>query len=277
MLHISDIRIRDPFIYTDRKAGIYYMYGTTDLQPQSIAANHSFSCYRSRDLEWFEGPIEIFNAETAPFWGERDFWAAEMHPYNGRFYLFASCTSDTRHRGTQIFVCDTPDGRYVPVSPDPATPADWECLDGTFYVEDGVPYMVFCHEWTQVGNGEICAVPLASDLSAAVGEPFLLFHATDEPQVAASGNGSGNYVTDGPFLWQEDGKVRMIWSSFAAGRYAVLSAEADSLRGPWTHTGSQFDFDGGHAMLFRTLNGERRISLHSPNASGLERAKFMEF
>ncbi len=274
MLHRNDIRIRDPFIYTDRKAGIYYMYGTTDLRPHSIAADHSFSCYRSTDLEWFEGPIEIFNAETAPFWGERDFWAAEMHAYGGRYYLFASCKSDTRHRGTQIFVCDTPDGRYVPVAPDPATPADWECLDGTLFVEDGIPYMVFCHEWTQVRNGEICAIPLLPDLSGAAGEPFLLFRATDEPMVAAEPNAAGNYVTDGPFLWREDGRVHMIWSSFAEGRYQVFDAVADRLRGAWQHLGSRFDFDGGHAMLFETLAGERMISLHAPNTSDAERAVF---
>ncbi len=277
MLHITDIRIRDPFIYTDRKAGCYYMYGTTDLQPGSIAANHSFAVWKSHDLEWFEGPTEIFNAEDGDFWGERDFWAAEMHPYKGKYYLFGSCIGDTRRRGTQIFVSDTPDGRYVPVSSTSVTPADWECLDGTLYVEDGVPYMVFCHEWLQVKNGEICAMPLASDLSAPIGEPFLLFRGSDNPAAEGQGPQGENYITDGPFLWRENGRVRMIWSSFGSGRYLVLTAEADSIRGKWCHGGSQFEFDGGHAMLFETLAGERMISMHSPNTSGLERAVFRNY
>ncbi len=271
MTHIRDIRIRDPFIYPDRERGCYFMYGTTDLEPGSIAANHSFSVWRSTDLEHFEGPIEIFNGDNN-FWGTRDYWAAEMHAWRGRYYLFASCTADGHHRGTQIFVCDTPDGTFVPVSPDPATPLDWECLDGTLYVEDGKPYMVFCHEWTQIHNGTICAVQLSDDLTCAVGEPFCLFAATDSPYVSEIG--PGNYVTDGPFLWREGGRVKMIWSSFQDGRYLVLPAEADSIRGPWTHLESRFDFDGGHAMLFETFEGERVISLHSPNTAGLERAKF---
>ena len=84
-------------------------------------------------------------------------------------------------------------------------------------------------------------------------------------------------MTDGPFFYREDGKLKMIWSSFFEGRYLVLCAESDSLRGKWTHKGSQFDFDGGHAMIFTTLEGNRMISLHSPNQTGLERAVFYEF
>ncbi len=277
MYHITDIRIRDPFIYTDREAECYYMYGTTDLQPNSIAANHSFSVWKSRDLTWFEGPIEIFNAKDSDFWGSRDFWAAEMHPYRGKFYLFGSCISDTRRRGTQIFVSDTPDGRFVPVASDATTPPAWECLDGTLFIEDGTPYMVFCHEWLQVHDGEICAIPLTDDLSAPAGEPHLLFRASENPAVEGLGPSGENFITDGPFLWQEDGRVRMIWSSFGGGRYLVLTAEADSIRGPWRHGGSQFDFDGGHAMLFETLAGERMIAMHSPNTLGLERAVFRAF
>ena len=61
------------------------------------------------------------------------------------------------------------------------------------------------------------------------------------------------------------------------GRYAVLEAEADSLKGPWVHKGSRFPFDGGHAMLFEDFSGVRRISLHMPNASPFERAVFLKY
>jgi DNA-binding transcriptional ArsR family regulator len=89
--------------------------------------------------------------------------------------------------------------------------------------------------------------------------------------------GSGNYVTDGPFFYCENGKNKMIWSSFHEGRYVVLSAELDGIRGKIRHNGSLFDFDGGHAMIFNTLDGKRMISLHSPNKAGLERPHFFEF
>ena len=279
MLTRGEIRIRDPFIFTDRAHGCYYMYGTTDLAKGSIAARRSFSVYKSVDLEHFEEPRVLFDAAKCDFWGAYDFWAAEMHEWKGKYYLFGSCKSDTVHRGTQIFVCDTPDGSFVPVSPRAATPADWECLDGTLFVEDGKPYLVFSHEWTQVENGEICAVELCDDLSRAVGDPFLLFRASDNPCVNPIDGEGKKYVTDGPFLWRgEDGRIHMIWSSFTDGKYAVLEAESDCLRGTWVHHGSKFPFDGGHAMLFQTLEGERKISLHSPNTPhDAERAFFAPY
>ena len=157
------------------------------------------------------------------------------------------------------------------------TPSDWECLDGTLFVEKGTPYVVFCHEWKQVMDGEIRAQALTEDLKSPVGEPFLLFRATDNKGVSELKGHEGCFVTDGPFLWREDGRIRMIWSSFFEGRYLVLSAESDSLKGPWRHGESLFDFDGGHAMIFHTLEGKRMISLHRPNKANFERPFFMEF
>ena len=267
MLKLEEIRIRDPFILTDRKNDCYYMYGTTALVPGSIAAGNSFTVYKSRDLKHFEEGRVVFDGNKCDFWGEFDFWAPEVHVWRGKYYLFGSCKSKTHHRGTQIFVCDTPDGNFVPVSDRAATPADWECLDGTFFVQDGVPYLVFSHEWTQVGDGEICAVRLSNDLTHTVGEPTVLFRASDNPNVSEiNGEGSGRYVTDGPFLFRKGKRVGMIWSSFYGGRYLVLEAESASLFDKWEHFGSRFDFDGGHAMLFDTLEGERMISLHRPNS-----------
>ena len=276
MLKRENIRIRDPFILTDTDAGCYYMYGTTDLEVGTLHAEPRFSVYKSYDLENFEGSKVIFDGAEYGFWADRDFWAAEVHKWCGRYYLFGSCKASDKRRATAIFVCDTPDGKYVPVSDKPITPEDWDCLDGTFYVEDGKPYMVFCHEWVQVGDGEIWAIELSRDLSSAVGAPFMLFRASDNPNVSELETGSGNYVTDGPFLYREGEKVKMIWSSFYRGRYLVLGAESDSINAKWTHGGSRFDFDGGHAMIFDSLDGNKMISLHAPNEVGRERAVFYE-
>ena len=275
MLKREDIRIRDPFIYTDRENGCYYMYGTTACKEGSLSTEPTLTVYKTEDLEHFSEGKVIFSGEEIGFWAYRDYLAPEMHKYNGKYYLFVSFKSEKRHRATQILVCDTPDGRFQPVSKEPITPPDWECLDGTLWVENGVPYMVFCHEWVQVVDGEIWAVPLKEDLSAPAGEPFFLFRASENPNVSAGKR--GQRVTDGPFLFREEGKLKMIWSSFYEGRYLVLEAESDSIHGKWEHKGSRYDFDGGHAMLFETLDGTRMISLHSPNKAGLERAMFLEY
>ena len=275
MLKREDIRIRDPYILPDHEQKCYYMYGTTALEIGSLDAKNTFSVYRSTDLENFEGPKVIFDGDKIGFWADRDFWAPEVHKYNGKYYLFGSCKSEDRCRATQIFVCDTPDGTFVPLTEDPITPKDWDCLDGTFWVENGTPYIVFSHEWTQVGDGEIWAMPLTDDLKQPAGEPFLLFRASENPEVSPLQDDA--YVTDGPFLYTEDGKLVMIWSSFYRGRYLVLQATSTSIDGKWTHGGSRFDFDGGHAMLFERFDGKRMISLHSPNKPTYERAFFYEY
>ena len=276
MLKREEIRIRDPFILTDKEAGCYYMYGTTDLVDGSLEACPRFSVYKSHDLESFEEAKVIFDGEESDFWADRDFWAAEVHRWGDRYYLFGSCKAEGKCRTTEVFVSDTPDGKYTPVSKNNLTPKGWECLDGTFFTEGGKPYMVFCHEWVEVGDGEIWAVELNSELSAPAGEPFMLFRASDNPAVTSLEGREGCYVTDGPFLWREGDGVKMIWSSFYEGRYLVLQAQSDSLRGEWRHKGSRFDFDGGHAMIFETLEGKRMMSLHSPNTAGLERPEFYE-
>ena len=277
MLKREEIRIRDPFIYTDTENCCYYMYGTTALEAGSGNAKNTFSVYRSLDLENFEEPKTVVDGSKVKLWADKDFWAPEVHKYKGKYYLFGSCRTEGKCRGTHIFVCDTPDGEFLPLTEYPITPIDWYCLDGTLWVENDIPYIVFCHEWTQVKNGEICALQLSEDLTHSVGEPFLLFHASDNPEVSEFGRGTGRYVTDGPFLYKENGKLNMIWSSFCSGKYQVLLAQSNSIKDKWEHKECQFDFDGGHAMLFNRLDGVRMISLHRPNKINMERAFFNEY
>lgn len=61
MLKREEIRIRDPFIYTDFENKCYYMCGTTDLVDSRIVARNTFSVYKTADLENFEEPKVIFD------------------------------------------------------------------------------------------------------------------------------------------------------------------------------------------------------------------------
>ena len=78
MLKREDIRIRDPYIVTDKENGCYYMYGTTALLPDSLATTRTFSVYKTYDLENFEEPKVIFDGEKCGFWAERDYWATRF-------------------------------------------------------------------------------------------------------------------------------------------------------------------------------------------------------
>ena len=275
----EDIRIRDPFILADKTSETYYMYGTTDLVWDSYDALSRFSVYTSKDLENFEGPFPIFDGEKTGFWATQDYWAAEVWQYAGKYYLFGSFKSKDKRRATQILVSESPLGPFVPISLAPQTPWDWECLDGTLWIEEGVPYMVFCHEWLQCEDGEMCAVRLSNDLTQAVEKPFVLFKASDNPYVDTfvGGGFQNSRVTDGPFLFKENGKIKMIWSSHSGGKYAVLEATAESLQGVWSHRKPRFNFDGGHAMLFETFDGKKYFALHQPNIPSNERAVFIPY
>lgn len=49
--------------------------------------------------------------------------------------MFASFKSETRSRATQILSADHPNGPFLLHGEEPITPKDWECLDGTFYID----------------------------------------------------------------------------------------------------------------------------------------------
>lgn len=288
MPHISELRVRDPFIVCTN--GKYYLISSFDgsLPTRgSDSMGYSGKCvvaYASEDLEHFSDPMPVF-IPPAGFWADRDYWAPEVHFYRGKWYLFLSLKSEERCRATQIFVsdgfCPERGMNFVPVSDAPATPADWECLDGTLYEEDGVPYIVFCHEWLQVGDGEICALPLTADLSAPAGEAKLLFRASEAawalPAWHSDMNGrDDNLVTDGPFFYpMENGALAMLWSSSgtpAPGQprcyvQAVAISESGRLHGPWHQTHPLiYTADGGHGMIFTDLSGAKRLCLHAPNS-----------
>ena len=147
-------------------------------------------------------------------------------------------------------------------------PVDMMTLDGTFWVEDGVPYMVFCHEWVQITNGSIEYIRLKDDLSETVGEPITLFHGAEAPW-ARTGKQNGNTVTDGPYLYKgKTGKLYMVWSSSGAKGYTegISVSASGKLAGPWTHQAQPvFGDNGGHGMLFTTFDGRLMNVLHSPN------------
>ena len=277
MLKNNEINLRDPFVVPYE--GKYYLYGSRGATCWSGTGDvNGFDCYVGTDLENWSEPINIFKYDES-FWADRNFWAPECHLYNGYFYLFASFKAEGVCRGTQILKSDSPTGMFVPHSDGVITPKSWECLDGTLYIDkNDIPYMVFCHEWVQVTDGEMVAVELSKDLKCAVGEPFLLFRAS-EPDWANK-DIDVSKVTDGPYLYRlSSGDLIMLWSSFSNNNYVVAIARSSNgdIDGEWTHEKELlFDKDGGHAMIFKTFDNRIMIALHSPNSNLNERPLFIE-
>ena len=278
MLKHTDIHIRDPFVLPLLAEQQYYLYGTTGPECWTDSAS-GIDYYTSPDLEYWEGPFPAFRPPVG-FWADRNFWAPEVHVYRGRYFLFASFKADGVCRGTQILAADSPRGPFLPISEGPVTPRQWECLDGTLFVDaKDQPWMVFCHEWVQAGDGEICALRLSDDLGAALGEPRLLFRASEAPwALEIDSKGRKGYVTDGPWLQRlASGALIMLWSSFGVGGYTVGMARSESgdILGPWQQVPEPlYAGDGGHCMVFRSFTGQLLLAYHRPNASPDERPHF---
>ena len=290
-LKTSDIRVRDPFIYADAASGTYTLYAQAENRAGS--GYQGVEIYTSTNLTAWSKPRPVLTLPASQ--KVAMVWAPEMHAYRGAYYLFVTLTlHDTLaeaqpvdsktwpplfKRGTWIFRADSSGGPFAAVKNAPFTPPAWMALDGTLCVDGGKPYMVFCHEWVQLIDGTVNALPLKPDLSDAAGRPVMLFHASDAPG-AKTGTREGK-VTDGPFFYRspQSGALFMIWSTFLTGKgYCVLQTRSESgtVTGPWKRHAPLYTGNGGHGMIFKAFDGRLLLSLHQPNNGPNERLHLLE-
>lgn len=254
---------RDPFIMLCGDK--YYFY--------SCAAG-GVCCYVSNDLDNWHKPVMVY---TMPqnFHGVKDlFWAPECHYYQGKFYLITSVfSSRTGHRNISIYRAEDPLGPFEDISDGCVGKPDWDTIDGTLYVDkEGKPWLVFVHEWTSLPDkiGRMAVARLTDDLAHFASEPKEIFKATDSPFAR-------NNVTDGPYIYETDnGRLIMIWSNHGEKSYFIAKAYSDNgIDGDWKQENEllyekglkpEFEFDGGHGMIFSDKQGKLRLALHTPNS-----------
>lgn len=268
MMRRNEVHIRDPFVL--KESGKYYLYGTEGVNAWGGKAL-GFFVYVSEDLENFERKC-VFTPSTT-FWADEHYWAPEVHKIDEKFYMFASFHKEGCLRRSQILVCDKPDGTFLPLN-EPLTPPDLQCLDATYFNDGKKQYTIFCHEWVQCQDGEMCLVEI--DENFKICSPVqVLFHASEAPWTQSfDGN---NYITDGPFIYRlKNGNLLMLWSSHSPTGYAMGMAVADKIQGPWKHIAKPLiSSDGGHGMIFE--DGDKLfLTYHMPNNSPMERPFFVE-
>ncbi len=281
-VRLADVRMRDGCVLANLEDQTYYLVSTAPYTDNGTKYHGAVRAYKSKDLMNWEGPHIIWETPEE-FWPGCEMagiWAPELHKYNGKYYLFLTFNTSTKlceqwpnwlprvRRGSQILMSDSPLGPFEPFDRAPTLPADMMTLDGTLWVEDGIPYMIYCHEWVQIVNGTVEMIRLKQDLSGTVGESSRLFFGNDGPW-ARRNNDYGCWVTDGPsFHVSKSGKLFMIWSGFGDGGYTVGLAISDSgkLAGPWRQQEDPiYSQDGGHGFLFKRFDGQLMMALHSPN------------
>lgn len=263
--------IRDPFIVTDHDNGCYWL-----MCPKTVNGVFGLSVYKSLNLErWKWVPSgDVFNIPEG-WLGKKDFWAPDFYFYRGAWWCFFTIAPQSGVRGVTVWKGGShPTDPYSPVLPPDRlcyTPENQYCIDGSLYVDDrGTPYMLWSHEFidTEDSDGVMYAARMKKDLSGISGRTFRLFSASEAKGVVPAGtnrmNGRKQYVTDAPFVWKDDesGNLIMIWSSMTAGGYGILQAISPSgkIDGPWELDNPPvFTNKGGHAHIFRDLNGKLRI------------------
>lgn len=272
-MKLSEINIRDPFILEEK--GLYYMYGTRAKNFGQQTGG--FDVYTSSDLENWSPPKTCFDSEKSGLNGGVN-WAPEVYKYKDSYYMFATFTKENGLRGVYVLKADAPDGPFLNYSKKAVTPYDWECLDGTLYVDnEGQPYMVFCHEHTQIIDGTICYMKLSDDLKEAISEPVLIFSATSPSWVKRIVK-KRHYITDGPFMYRTSGgKLLMLWSTHIKNKYviAIAKSDNDNIDGNFVHLEPLFTQDGGHSMIFRS-GSKLMITYHAPNISLFEKPVIKE-
>lgn len=266
---IDSIILSDPFILADKKTNKYYMTGTGGI------------LWKSDDLKLWSGPYDVARTDTASWMGKNPMiWAAEIHEYRDKYYYFATFTNskvkiDTvkgnpiERRASHVLISDNPDGPFLPFGDKTYLPANMPTLDATFWIEDGKPYMLYCHEWLQNWNGTVEKIQLKDDLSGTMGPRRILFFANESPWSKEQLPNSvvPNKVTDGPYVFRtQTGRLGIIWTSWVNNDYTQGVAYSDNgkLNGNWVQeplpiTPPNF----GHGMLFRTLQGKLLMSIHS--------------
>ena len=264
MITSSIPQLRDPCVLVED--GVYYAYGT------------GWVCWKNTTGNLASGWQSLGVVAEKPAESDDNYWAPEVHKYNGAYYMFTTYHSKvTGHRGCTILKADRPEGPFREITGGHITPHNWDSIDGTFYVDpDGQPWMIFVHEWTSTddGVGRMAAAKLSDDLTHFISDPVELFRA-DDP---AWSNGK---VTDGCWMYRcADGQLLMLWSNWDSAGYCVGIARCADGRvdGEWTQdrdllyskrmTGK---YDGGHGMIFTDTDGQMYLSIHSPNSASAGR------
>ena len=273
----DEIHIRDPFIFVED--GVYYLLGTTTDDPWG--AGSDLTLYSSEDLELFERKCTMVTDGCLDSY--TNIWAPELHKYKGKYYLIVSAFRQDVGRGCFILVSDSLDGGFKMLTGKYITPNGWEdCLDATLFVYQGKPYLYFSNNWpntiTNDGDGSLFVVELSDDLKETIGKPKKIISGKYSGIAVEIGDDSvRGYIAEGPYLYEENGRIVLLWSTIGSGGYMVIKNVSDGgVFGNYIFEKVIFDDDGGHCMRFTGLDGTPRIIFHRPNITPYERIKLVD-
>jgi len=244
----SPVYLGDPFVLL--YDGTYYAYGTSSADGIRV--------YTSDDLETWKEPTRKLALNKADVWGEKWFWAPEVHFHKGKFYMFY-----TAEEHICVATSDSPLGPFTQKEKKPMI-ADEKCIDNSLFIDEGRPYMLY----DRFNDGlNIWIAELETDL-------LHIKKGTEKPVIQVSQDWEKVWprVNEGAFVIKHHGKYYLTYSanSYESPFYGIGFATSDKITGPWKKYDANPIFQKpkdlvgvGHSATFIDKNGKPRIVFHS--------------
>lgn len=123
----GSMRMGDPFVL--RHGGQYYLYGTN--------ARDGFKYWMSSNLRDWK-PCGYAYRRKHNSWGAKTFWAPEVVPYHGTFYMvYSAQPRDAKTFAARICLAaaNNPVGPFTDLHT-PLFDIGWSCIDGNIFLDD---------------------------------------------------------------------------------------------------------------------------------------------
>ncbi len=257
-----NVAFGDPYVMFDPVSKKYFMYGTG-------GAKDGFITYSSDDLVSWIKEGQVFAGNTKQSWGIDHFWAPEVYPYKGKYYMFYS--AQWRHNPTNelenfrigVAVADKPTGPFRDLSAQPLFDPGYPIIDANVYFDpNGRMFLYYsrcCYkhaveseisDWArkkglydEIEESWVYGIELKSDFSGVIGDPVLLLRPpvsmNDEQSAWESRSVTSKEVnrrwTEGSYTFRHDDTYYIMYSAnhFAGENYAVGYATGPTPLGPF--------------------------------------------
>ncbi|GGG96402.1 glycoside hydrolase family 43 protein [Silvibacterium dinghuense] len=215
--------IRDPQI--TKVGSTWYMTGTAFPFFDGTAAGPipGVKLWSSTDLTHWKD-LGVLVAPSKDRWYRRRFWAPELFPYKGKWYLTFSCpfgeTPDSPE-SIALAVADTITGPYKVLTEDkPLTEGNGATL---FQDDDGKVYLF---------RDGVTATLVDLPNAVPIGQPFPVIQPGADGAWDGPAKGGPSVGLEGPTVMKHGRSYILLYSSWGRG-YEVGEATADTITGPW--------------------------------------------
>ena len=224
---ITGVTVRDCQII--RQGGAYFMTGT--FPPfGGEKASPGVRIVESDDLKNWSAPRVVLKPDS---WFQQLFWAPEIFPHRGRYYLTFNCPAEGNaplgdwkgiHQSVGLAVADSVMGPYRVLTPDRPLV---EGNDATLFLDsDGRVYLYHTTKQDEVEG--IGCTPVDLERGHVMGKTVLCLTPGNKP----GWEGGPNVGIEGPSVFKRGHRYYLLYSSWGRG-YEVGYATAHSPLGPW--------------------------------------------